>query len=115
MTKDYGKLYREYLDLKLNTQFKRNEIIDNINEWFEENHPTPGLSIYVNGRVMIDQLCLIFTCKLSGEVLKHFCDTFGLEIYTEMYTIRREHGRTMVVGNPHIDFEKWKYSFKLKG
>lgn len=112
---DKNKLYQKYLDLKLNTQFKRNEIIDNVKEWFEENHPTPGLSVYVNGRVMIDQLCLISTRKISGEVLKEFSEAFSLEISTEIYTIRREHGRTMEIGNPHVDFEKWKYSFKLKG
>lgn len=114
MIKDYSKLYGEYLDLKLNAQFKRNEIIDCIREWFEENHPIPGLSVYVNGRAMIDQLCLISTCKLSGVVIKEFCDAFGLEVFTELYKIRREHSRTMIIGNPYIDFEKWSYSFRVK-
>ena len=109
---DYTKLLIDYQDLKLDAHSKRNEIIDTVKEWFDENHPIPALSVYVNDRVHIDQLCLISVHKISGEILKEFGEVFGLEINTEFYQIRREHGG--FIRNGHLDLEKWKYSFKIK-
>ena len=111
---DYTNLLPDYQDLKLKTHKQHNEIINTVRDWFEENHPIPGLSVYVNDRVIIDQICISSTHKISGEILKEFSEVFGLEMKSELYRVRREHRRTMIVGNPYVDFEKYRYSFTIK-
>lgn len=115
MSKNYGKSYSDYLKLKIGAHTKRNEIIDSVKEWFFENYPSINIcEVYVNDRPMIDQLCLVLHERLSANVINHFCNEFQLNIHNEFYRIRREHGRTMIIGNPHVDFEEWRYSFKQK-
>ena len=108
----YGKSYRDYLKLKTEVHTKHNEVIHDVKDWFETFQPQIILnSVYVNDRPMIDQLCLILHEKLPAKVINEFCNEFMLDLSSEWYRIRREHGRT---GNPHVDFEEWRYSFKVR-
>ena len=113
--RQYGESYREYLDLKINVNSKRYEVANEVKDWFETYQPQITLSsVYVNPRPVIDQLCLIMKEKLPANVMNDFCNEFMLDLSSEWYRIRREHGRTAIVDNPHIDFEEWRYSFKVK-
>ena len=114
MTKDYGKSYRDYQELKINTHTKRNEVIDTVKEWFFENYPSINLlSVYVNNRPMVDQLCLVLHERLAANVINSFCNEFQLELKTEFYRIRRQHNYSSL-RNEHKDFEEWKYSFMVR-
>ena len=114
MTKDYGKSYREYQDLKLETHTKHNEVVDTVKDWFFENYPSINIvSVYVNDRPMIDQLCLVLHEKLSSNILNSFSNEFQLELMTEFYRIRRQHNYSSL-RNEHKDFEKWQYSFRVR-
>lgn len=111
----YDKSYRDYLQMKIDTYDKHNEVINDVKDWFETYQPQITLkSVYLNPRPMIDQLCLVLHEKLPAKVINSFCNDFMLDLSSEWYQIRREHGRTAIVGNPYVDFEEWRYSFKVR-
>lgn len=108
--KDYAKEYEDYLDLKVELVTKETKVIDNVREWFTENYPEiMVISVYVNERPMIDQLCITFHEKIYESVISHFCEEFDLNLKRGIYEVKKDY-------NWHTkrtrEKRKWVYSFQ---
>ena len=87
-----------------------------LTKWFLDNYPHIGIdSIDISDNPFV---CEVITVKpyrrLPADVINSFCNEFQLDVSIENYSVRREHGRTAIADNPHVDFERWSYHFKVR-
>ncbi len=107
------KLLTEYEELKMLINNRHVHILNTIREWFTENYPSILLlSVYVNERPMIDQVCITFHRKLPPEVVRHFSDDFMLELQKEICKNERQYN--LLKQGDYRDKALYRYSFKVR-